>query len=432
MISFLTLWTASLGLGCQSSAYWIAEGLSREPCVLQVVPGPRIRVRSKEASFLCPTDAEFEFQPESIGVEPGSDFTLVAAGKVAGRYFGTTREPVPVAKYAFLNSEARVEYLLGSRRIGDYKFKRDAQVRSVSLKLLNQTIVADSTDDVLVFYGQEYLGRAGSGRFRIDARRLVAGYHEFFTIPRLGESKFGTLTMSQIWIPNRLQIDSPQDQIAVEGAVPRVSIRVKNLASIQVKEYKFFLDGRPISVNEQAGGRFDFDPTYIPSGTHKVEIVSVCPDGISLAPESTTIRIRNPFLDAQRVRNARITKVEDLTRRMVKLDQEVVSLYERALQAPEMRYVQTARILTLSEWGRSASVTLIDSWQVSGDAGRLMGECKARILERARLAIDVGLIFAQLGRNSEARTWLQFALDSAGESNATGVLARSELAKVPK
>lgn len=81
MISLLTFAIASLGSESQSAAYWIVEGLNHEPCSIQVVPGPKIRVRSQEASFSLPREAEFEFQPEAVGIEPGSEFTLANSGE---------------------------------------------------------------------------------------------------------------------------------------------------------------------------------------------------------------------------------------------------------------------------------------------------------------------------------------------------------------
>jgi len=432
MFALLTISVATFGSNPQSAAYWIAEGLNREPCSIQVVPGPKIRIRSKEASFSLPKDAEFEFQPEAVGIEPGSEFALASSGKVLGRYFGTSRELIPTAKFAFFGPEARIEYFTGSRRIGDYKFSKDAQVKGVGLNLYDQSVIADSSEDALVFYGQEYLGRASSGKFRIDARRLVPGYHEFFTIPRLGESKYGPLTMSQIWIPARLQIDAPQGTVAIEGTTSTATIKVKNLSSVWLKEYRFFLDSKPIAVSDQGGGSFRLDASYVPTGSHKVDVVGVCSDAVPIAAESVTIRVSNPFLDAQKAKNDRLAKVEAMVANVTKIDDEIASLYERALKAPEVRTIQTTRFLTISEWGRSASVALIESWQVPGEAGKLLGECKARILERARMAIEIGRLYVKLGRNAEARTWLQFAFESAGESNATGVLARSELSKLPR
>jgi hypothetical protein len=432
MFATLALSAATISSNPQSAAYWIAEGLSREPCPIQVVPGPRIRVRSKEASFSLPGDAEIEFQPETVGIEPGSEFVLAIAGKVLSRYFGTTREPIPSAKYAFLGSDARVEYYKGSRRIGDYKFSRVAGVKGVNVNLTDQSVAADSTEDLLVFYGQEYLGRSSSGKFRIDARRLVPGYHEFFTVPRLGENKFGPLTMSQIWIPARLSIDAPQGTISIEGTTLAAIIKIKDLSSIGLQKYKFFLDSKPISVAELSQDKFRIDASYVPTGPHKLDVVGICKDGVAIATESVSLRISNPLLDAERAKNERLNKVAAMLAKVTKLDEGIVSLYEQALKEPELRTVQTVRLLTISEWGRSASVTLIDTWQVSGEAGKLLGECKARIVERARVSIEIGQLYSRLGRSDEARVWLQFALDSAGETNATGILAKSELSKLKR
>ncbi len=373
-----------------------------------------------------------EIQPDVLGISPYLEFSLESSGKILQHSFGTTRAPVPVAKFTFLDPEAEVQYFAGTRRIGHYTFQRDSSIKPFPVQMVDQFVGAESGADLFVFYCQKFLGRSMSGKFRIDARRLVPGYHEFFTVQRLEANKYGPLTMSKIWIPARLQIDAPEGTVAIEGNTSFATVKVRSLSKLALKEFRFFLGGRLIAVQSQDPDTFREDGSYVPTGTHLLDVVAVCTDSVPVAAESVTIRIANPLLDAERARSERLRAVETLIARVTKLDETVVALYERALKATEMHSIRSARFLTVSEWGHSASLGLIESWQVPGDAGRLLGECRSKILERTNLSIDIGKLFARLGRLPEARTWLQFALDSVGANRATGVMARSELAKLAR
>ena len=232
--------------------------------------------------------------------------------------------------------------------------------------------------------------------------------------------------------PASLSIDAPRSTISIKGTTLAATIKIKDISSIGLQQYKFFLDSKPISVKVLSQDTFQVDASYVPTGVHRLDVVGVCTDGVAIASESVSLRISNPLLDAERARNERINKAAALLAKVTKLDESIVSLYEQALREPDLRTVQTIRLLTVSEWEHSASVTIIDTWQISGNAGKLLGECKARIMERARVAIEIGQVYSKLGRTEEALVWLQFALDSTGETNATEIFAKSELNKLKR
>jgi hypothetical protein len=417
---------------------WLCEGLEDRQCPVRVMPGPKLRIVSSSANVVCDKESVLELQPEAVGVSPSDECVLVEGAKRLAAGFGTTKQPVPALELALIRPQfsAQLFAVSGrtSRRIGKYEFRMDPSAPSVGLQLKDGWIApAAYVSEMYVFSGQEQLGYSKSGAFRIDSRRLAPGYYEFWTVPILKGGEIGPLRKSEIWIESRWRIGVQKGTIVAEGK-SSTQVEVQGAAGptpSPVVETWVYVDGAKTATIQGAVGRIDLDTSNLSSGKHDVTLVGRCQDDRLLAPESTTIEVRNPFIDAEVKRNSRLGELERKMAAARRLDQTIAELYERAIRSPDVvRVSRTTVLLTVSEFRASCSVALIDRWEPSDSPSRLFGACRRAVVEQAALRVDIAKLLVRLGRQTEARTWLSEGIRQAGESSATGTEARSILSSL--
>ncbi len=436
LIAFVLYNSAFEQTSVASDMFWLCDGLDRYETPVKVVPGPKLRIVAEKASLVASKKEEFEIMPPSVGVSGINQCGLLSGNETLVSAYGTLKQPVACLKFALLQDEQSIGYyaLVGKkqRRLGDYKFRIDPKVPTIGLTLSGNTVVPTSqASDVLVFYGLEFLGLSKAGTFSIDARRLIPGYLEFFTIPILKSGEIGPLRMSEIWITTRWELSYPQAPISVEHTTLSAKIGIKNVSIAPIQETWLYLDGTKAVTLASGNGSIDLDLRYVSTGSHKITLVGKCADSRLVAPESFKLQVINPVLDAEKARDRRLAELDSKFAIARRLDQDIVDLYQQALQAPEtITLSTTVHFYSTSEWGSLASVTLIDQWQIPGNGGKLMGQCRRRILERASVRVDIGKLLIKLGRLTEAKVWLSEAISDAGESSATATEAKGLLATI--
>ncbi len=417
----------------ETDMFWLCDGLERFESPVKIVPGPKLRVVAERAEIVSTQKTEIEVQPNLPGLKSITECALIAAEGTLATGYGTSRQPVPILNLPILKEEQRVVYyglIAGKQtKLGEYRVQLNPSVSPVSLQLLGTRVIPSSTSgDVLVFYGQEFLGRSRASTFGIDTRRLIPGYHEFFTVPLLNGGAIGPMAMSEIWIPSRWKLDYPPGLISVEKSTLSAKVEFTSKLDTKIKRTWITVDGVKSGSLATGNGAIDLDLRYLPTGIHIVGINAECDDSRLVAPEFFKLSVINPVLDAEKAHNRRLGELERRFSSVRRLDQDVVDLYEQALRAPEATSVTfTTRLVSVSEWGSVASATLIDKWQLPGDAGRLMGLCKRKLLERASERVEIAKLLIQLGRTAEAKSWLNDAIADAGGSSATSTEAKNIL-----
>ena len=282
-----------------------------------------------------------------------------------------------------------------------------------------------------LFLGHDYLGAIkGAGSASVDARRLPAGQYELFCVGTRSDGTVLPVTRNIVNISPRYQIlsDESDGTAVLEGTKTSVTISVKRSAVAKISKTRLYAADRFVGANDANDFTIPIPLGDAPSGDVSIVLVGVGNDGTLYAPETISVRIKNPLHDAFIARDARASKLQQMLRKMSNFDQDVAYWYERAKQEPAFKTYMTGKsIYAIDEFGRMASLGYIESITIPGDPGRYLAECKAAVVRRAQHRLEIGQIQKLLGLRDRARGTFEQVIEEVGAKSGIGLAATQEL-----
>lgn len=165
----------------------------------------------------------------------------------------------------------------------------------------------------------------------------------------------------------------------------------------------------------------------VPTGVAIIEVIGEALDGSLYPPEVVRFTVVNPYLDSIAAKDARSKDLQRKIASLVEYDEEVIYWYTKAINEPEFVTLLRGRTYyTVDEFGRMASLGYLDTFTIRGNAGEYMARCKAAIVNRAGLRLEIGKLQKSIGFVPQAKATLRQVIFEVGDTSGIGSLAQQE------
>jgi hypothetical protein len=292
-------------------------------------------------------------------------------------------------------------------------------------------VLGVTNKEVDLFMGESYLGSLKNlSKCQLDLRQLPAGTFEMWSIVQDADGIVHEPSRHLVEIPIRYRVESDFDQavFSVEGVKSNLEIRAVGNVGAGIAKTRLFLQG--VKVAESTGVSLTnlLSLLDVPSGLAEIQVVGVGEDGVQFAPQTHRIKVKNPYFDALLNRDVRARSIVELTKRIEKCDEDVAYWYERAKSEPDFRTYSIGKSIFASDgMGRFISVGYLDTFSIPGDPGKYLAECRAAVVRRAGIRLELGKTQKLLGWSDKAKSTLEQVVEDAGAKSGIGQLAQQEL-----
>ena len=285
---------------------------------------------------------------------------------------------------------------------------------------------------IYAFLENEYLGclKVNLESFVVDARHLPVGQHRFWLITESSDGALHLPTDSTITIVPRFKMSSfaQEGTFTVDADKQSIPVHIHREAGTGVSKSYLYVAGAFIGESEKADFDMAAPVTEVSSGNITIEAVGVGKDGSLYPPESIHINLKNVYTDSAAASSRKYKDLQGVIAQIGAIDQEIEYWYTRACNEPDfVTFTSGKEIVFYDGFFRVASVAYIDSITVPGMVGDYLGRCKAAIIKRAQLRLEIGRRYKELGKGDAARSSLQQAIQEAGEDSGIGTSAVQEL-----
>ncbi len=291
---------------------------------------------------------------------------------------------------------------------------------------------AQTPKAVYAFLENEYLGclRVNLEAFSVDARHLPIGQHRFWLITESSDGALHPPTDSTITILPRFKMSSfaQEGTFTVDADKQSIPVHIHREAGTGVNKSYLYVAGNFIGESEKPDFDIAVPVTEVSSGNISIEAVGVGKDGSLYPPEAIHVNLKNVYTDSAAASNRKYKDLQGVIAQIGAIDQEIEYWYTRACNEPDfITFTSGKEIVFYDGFFRVASVAYINSITVPGMVGDYLGRCKAAIIKRAQLRLEIGRRYKELGRGDAARSSLQQAIQEAGEDSGIGTAASQEL-----
>jgi len=302
---------------------------------------------------------------------------------------------------------------------------QDEKVRLAATK--NQTPRA-----IYVFLEDQYLGclKANLESFAVDARPLPVGQHRFWLITESSDGALHPPAESTITIMPRFKMSSfaQEGTFTVDADKQSIPVHVHREVGTGVNKSYLYVAGNFIGESDKPDFDIRVPVTEVGSGNIAIEAVGVGKDGSLYPAEAIHVNLKNVYTDSAAASRRKYKDLQGVIAQIGAIDQEIGYWYTRACNEPDfVTYTSGRAIAFYDGFERVVTVAYINSITVLGKVGDYLGRCKAAIIKRAQLRLEIGRRYKELGKGDAAKSSLQQAIQEAGEDSGIGTAAAQEL-----
>jgi hypothetical protein len=285
---------------------------------------------------------------------------------------------------------------------------------------------------IYLFLEDQYIGclKGNLDSFAVDARHLPVGQHRFWLITEMPDSTLLPPTASTITILPRFRVSSfaQEGTFTVEAEKQAIPVHISRETGTGINKTFVYVAGAFVGESDKNDFDMSVSVAEVSSGSAAIEVVGVGKDGTLYPPESIRVNIKNIYTDSLAASNQKYKNLQTAIARINQIDQEIEYWYTRACNEPDfITFASGRQVIFYDGFARVASVSYLNSITVPGRVADYLGQCKAAIMKRASVRLEIGRLYKQLGKRDAARSTLQQVVREAGEDSGTGGAALQEL-----